>query len=135
RIEQVHWRMLLAEASAFHDPLDVQATRNVPADPHQKDHHHADGEGEAEIIMRVLAPTRDRGERVCSDKGQDQLPTERDVQSREREDDEAGCRHPMHEPLKGGEAHHDASRPAMYNFHLTYDEIQSEHHGAEAEDS
>ena len=102
--------MLFAEAAALHHPLDVERVRDVPADPHQEDRHHAEREGKAQIVVRVLAQSRDRGERLRPDEGQEQLLAEGDVQSRQRENDEADRRHPMHEPLEGGKTHHHASR-------------------------
>src|SRR5204863_1277238 len=50
-IEQVCRRMLLAEAATLLEPFKVYKTWQVPADPHQEDHHHAEREGEAEIVV------------------------------------------------------------------------------------
>ncbi len=60
-IEAIGRRMLVADdAAAALEPFDIHPVRDVAADPHQEDQHHADGEREAEIVVRVFRriPTR-----------------------------------------------------------------------------
>src|SRR5262245_29579720 len=106
RIKTIGRRMLVADhAAAFLQPFDIDPVRNVPGYPHQEDYKHADREREAQVVVGVFRPLRPGGERLRPDEGQQQRFAERDVESGNGEDDEAGRRHPVHEALEGGEAY------------------------------
>ena len=51
-----------------------------------------------------------------------------------REDDEAGCRHPVHEPLEALKAHDDAAGTAALDPHHAADEIEHDQQRQHAED-
>ena len=89
--------------------------------------------GKLRVIVRVLAPSRHRGERLRPHQRQDQLLAEGDVQSGQRKDNEADCRHPMHEPLEGGKAHHHPSCSAVLDPDRAPHEIEHDHEGDHAQ--
>ena len=60
-VEAVGRRMIVADdAAAALDPFDIDPVRDIAGDPHQEDQHHADGEREAQIVVRVLRPIATR---------------------------------------------------------------------------
>ena len=59
-----------------------------------------DGEREAQIVVSVFRPLRPVGEGLGADQRQQQRTSEGDVEPGERQDDEAGRRHPVHEALE-----------------------------------
>ena len=96
-VEAIGRRMLVPDdTAALPEPFDINPGRHIPADPHQEDHEYTEREREAEIIVRVLRPLGPGGEGIRPDEGQQQRLPERDVEAGKGEEDEAGCRHPMH---------------------------------------
>ena len=63
------------------EPIDIHLVRDVASDPHQEDQHDADGEREAQIVMRIFCPLRPFGKRLVADQRQEQWTAECDVQS------------------------------------------------------
>ena len=58
-VEAVGRRMIVADdAAAALEPFDVDLVRDIAGDPHQEDQHDAEGEREAQIVVRVLRPLR-----------------------------------------------------------------------------
>ena len=117
--------MLVADhAAAFLQPFDVDPVRNVPGYPHQEDNKHANREREAQVVVGVFRPLRPGGERLRPDQGQQQRFAERDVESGNGEDDEAGRRHPVHKALEGGEAHQHAPGASRFDADHAADQIK-----------
>ena len=127
--------MLVADhAAAFLQPFDVDPIRDVPGDPHQKDHKHADREREAQVIVGVFRPLRPGGERLGPDEGQQQRLSERDVEPGNSEQDEAGRRHPVHEALEGGEAHQHAPGASRFDADHAAGQIEDHKDSEHADD-
>ena len=101
-------------AAAALEPFDVEPVREIAADPHQEHQHDAEGEGEAQIVMRVFRPLRPVGERSGPHQRQQQRLAEGDVEPGDGENDEAGCGHPVHEALEGREAHDACGRSGPF---------------------
>ena len=82
-VEAVGRRVLVPDdAAAALEPFDVDARSGMLSrDPHQEDQHHAEGEREAQIVVRVLRPLRPGGERLRADQRQQQRPAESDVEA------------------------------------------------------
>ena len=116
------------------DPLEIDAGGEIPGDPHQEHQHHAEGEGEAQVVVRILGPLRPVGEGCRPDQRGEQLLAEGDVEAGERQHDEARRRHPVHEPLEGVEAHQGAARAPGLDAHHAADQIEQDQHGKHAED-
>ncbi len=127
--------MVVADnAAAALEPFDVDFVRNIAADPHQEDENDAEGEREAQIVMPESRQLRPGGEGFRPDQRQQQRPPERDVEPRDRQDDEAGRGHPMHEALERVEAHDFAPRTPAFEFHHSTHEIENNQHCQNAED-
>ena len=134
-IEAIGRRMVVADdPAAALDPFDIDLVRDVAGDPHQEDAEHADGEREAQIVVRVLRPLRPGGERALADQRHQQRLAEGDVQPGHRQDDEAGRRHPVDEALERVEAHDAAARIAALELHLAAHEIERDQERQHAED-
>jgi hypothetical protein len=116
------------------EPLDVVATREVAANPHQKDQHHAEREREAQEVMGVLGPLRPLREGIRAEQRQQQRPAECDAEARERENDEAGRRHPVHETLKRVEPHQRAAGAAAFEPHRPARQIEDDEEREHAQD-
>ena len=121
-------------AAAALQPLEIDALRDVAADPHQEDQHDAEGEREAQIIVRVFRPFRPGGEGLRAHQRQQQRPAEGDVEPGQREDDEAGRRHPMHEPFERIEAHDRAPRASALDADHAARQIEDDEHRQHPED-
>ena len=107
---------------------------NIPRDPHQEHQHHAEREREAQVVVRVLGPLRPAREHLRPEQRRQQLPAERDVETRQGKHDEAARRHPMHEALERIEAHQRAARPPVLDAHHAADQIEQDQHRQHAED-
>src|SRR5207244_3231519 len=103
---------------------DIDPVWDIAGDPHQKNEDYPEGEREAQVIVSVFRPFRPCGEGFGAHQWQEQRPPEGDVEAGETEDDEAGCGHPMNKPLKGVEAHDDASRPAGFEANHAAREVE-----------
>ena len=71
--------------------------------------------------MRVLRPLRPGGEGALADQRHQQRLAEGDVEPGDRQDDEAGRRHPVHEALERVEAHDAPAGIAALELHLAAD--------------
>jgi len=74
------------------------------------------------------------GEGLRPDQRQQQLLAERDVKTGQREDDEAGRRHPMHSALECGEPHNGAPGAAGFDHHHAAEQIEDHQQRQHAED-
>ena len=127
--------MIVADdAAAALDPFDVGFVRNIAADPHQEHQDDAEGEREAEIVMRVFQRLRPGREGARAHQRQQQRFAERDVESRDREDDEAGRRHPVHEAFGRVEAHDGAARAAPFDADHAAEQVEADQQQQHAED-
>ena len=122
------------DAAAFLEPLHVHPVRDVPADPHQEDHEHTEREREAQVVVRVLRPLRPVGEGFGADERQQQRLAEGDIEAGQREDDEAGRRHPVHQAFERGKAHQRASGSAGFDANHAADQIEGDEDREHAED-
>ena len=133
-VEPVGGRMVVANnAASALDPFDVNAAWNIAPDPHQQDQHNADGEREAEIVVRVLCQFRPSREGFGPKQGQQQRLTEGNVESGKGKDDEAGRRHPVHGSLKGVEAFDLPARTPALDLHHSAREIEDDEQGEHAD--
>ena len=121
------------DAAAALDPVDVDAVRDVAADPHQQDQDHAEREWEAQVVMGVLGPLRPGREGIEPDQRQQHRPAEGDVEAGDGEHDEAGRRHPMHETLDRGEPHEHAAGAAVLDLHHAADQVEHHQHHQRAD--
>ena len=94
----------------------------------------AEGEREAEIVVRVFERLRPGRERARAHQRQQQRFAEGDVQPRDREDDEAGCRHPVHEAFDRVEAHDGAARAAPFDADHAAVQVEADQEEQHAED-
>ncbi len=124
----------LAHAAAGLEPFDVGRGREVLPDPNQEHQHHADGEGEAEIVMRVLCPFRPGAEGLRTHPRQQQRTAEGDVEAGDAENDEGRGGQPMHETLEGVETHHGAAGAAALDLHGAAPQIEDDEQRQHAED-
>ena len=115
-------------------PVEIHFVRNIAGDPHQEDQHNADGEGEIQIVVRILRPLRPFGECFETDQRQQQRTTEGDVQSGDCENDETGRGHPVHEALECREADEGTTGPSTLEPHHAAAEIEYHEHGKHADD-
>ena len=84
-VEAVGRRMIVADdAAAALEPLDIHLVRNVATDPHQEDQHNADGEGEAQIVVRVFRPFGPGRECFRAERGDKERPPEGNVEASDR---------------------------------------------------
>src|SRR4051812_47179696 len=113
------------DAAAALEPFDVDAVRNISSEPHQKDQHDAERERKAQIVMYVFGPLRPGREGFTAKGPGEQRPTKGDVETGDRQDDEASCSHPMHEPLERGETDHGAAGAATLDAHHAAPEIKA----------
>ena len=122
------------DTAALPEPFDINPGRHIPADPHQEDHEYTEREREAEIIVRVLGPLGPGGEGIRPDEGQQQRLAERDVEAGKREEDEAGCRHPMQQALERGKPHQYPSRSSRFDADHAADQVEDDEQRKHAED-
>ena len=60
------------EAATSLNPFDVDLVRNIAGDPYHENYNNADGEREAQEIVRVFRPLRKRRERFGAHQRQQQ---------------------------------------------------------------
>ena len=125
---------LVEHAAALLHPFGVGRGREILAHPHQEHQHHADGEGEAEIVVRVLRPFRPGAERFRPHPRQQQAAPEGDVEAGDAEDDEAHRGQPMDEALEGVEAQDRRARKAGPHLHAAAPQIEDGEQRDHAED-
>src|SRR5262245_19420718 len=122
------------DATAALDPFSIDSVGYIAADPHEEDQHHADRKWEAEIVVRVLGQFGPSGEGLRPYQWQQQRLAKRDVEARQSQDDEAGRRHPVHEPFEPVETHDSAAGTTFFDPHHAAPKIEDHQKGQHAED-
>ncbi len=122
------------DATTFLHPLHVDLVGNVACDPHEEDQHHAQREGEAQEVVRILRPLRPGRKGVGTKQRDQQRPAEGDVEASQREHDEAARGHPVHQPLEGVETLQHPSRAPGFDLHHPAVQIEEDEQGQHADD-
>eukprot|EP00933_Yihiella_yeosuensis_P051367 TRINITY_DN49299_c0_g1_i1.p6 TRINITY_DN49299_c0_g1~~TRINITY_DN49299_c0_g1_i1.p6 ORF type:complete len:166 (-),score=3.54 TRINITY_DN49299_c0_g1_i1:1980-2441(-) len=104
-IELLRGRMdiLREQTAALLDPDKVKLVGDIVRHPRDKGQNQAQHEGKAHIVMRQLAPGRQRAKHVLAKKRQDDRTPENQVQTGQRQYDKGPGHQPVGKPFKGVE--------------------------------
>src|SRR5690606_904698 len=112
------------EPAAAGEPGEIRPRWEIVPHPEQEHQQDADGEGNAEIVMGIFAPLRQRRECLRADERHQQFFAEHDVQTGQPEDDEADRREPVNEALAAVETQDANSGPAALQANAAAQQIE-----------